>query len=92
MHIIYNYVHDSEFMDISAAKKLADWPKKGGVSPTFRIITTEQDKARLLLRAMYAQHEDLELEVQNFLFGAFLIGYKEFCNILLAHPEKDSKM
>ena len=88
MHTIYDYVHDSEFKDISAAKKLADWPEKGGVSPTFRSITTEQEKARLLLRAMYAQHSDLELEVQNVLFGAFLIGYEEFRDILLAHPEK----
>ena len=91
MHTIYDYVHDSEFKDISAAKKLADWPEKGGVSPTFRSITTEQEKARLLLRAMYAQHEDLELEVQNVLFGAFLIGYEEFCDILLARPEKNRR-
>jgi len=27
MHTIYDYVHDSEFKDISAAKKLADWPE-----------------------------------------------------------------
>ena len=82
-------MHYSEFKDISAAKKLVDWQEKGGVSPTFRSITAEQDKGRLLLRSMYAQHANLELEVQNVLFGSCLIGYGEFCNILLARSEKN---